>query len=226
VLIDVEDLSDASQALLARIVEEQHFTPVNDFTPIKFDVRLISTAHPQLKEMMEKGQFRSDLFHALSEQLLSVPSLNQCKHDMSSIVTRELQEIGAAYAHFDSSAVERLKQYQFTGNYRELRNILKRVVSWFDEEKIDARMVEFVLNSGAKESQSRPIDDWKPQNINETSTAVLFNCNEKLSLKEVEKRYWSSLMQGVDGNKQKAADIAGVSLRTLYRRLEAAGLHG
>jgi DNA-binding NtrC family response regulator len=146
---------------------------------------------------------------------------------MNSIVTRELQEIGAAYVQLDNSAVERLKQYQFTGNYLELRNILKRVATWFDEQKVDAHMLEFVLNNGTKTRQTTTDDDCKPKSLtNAASTTVLFDYDEKLSLKEVEKRYWKALLERVQGNKQKAADIAGVSLRTLYRRLEAAGLHG
>jgi len=88
-------------------------------------------------------------------------------------------------------------------------------------------MLEFVLNNGTKTRQSTTDDDWKPKSLtNAASTTVLFDHDEKLSLKEVEKRYWKALLERVQGNKQKAADIAGVSLRTLYRRLEAAGLHG
>ncbi|NRP10600.1 MULTISPECIES: helix-turn-helix domain-containing protein [unclassified Marinobacterium] len=178
-----------------------------------------------------------DLYHLLNEQIIHIPSLNDRRSEMATLVSHLLSELGAAGRMLSSDAIELLKAHKFTGGFRELRNILKRATSWFDDAEIDANMLSYVMFDGKDESAARTVssNDFRRErvvkSIEPTANAEPISARPvpppatgSLSLKEQERQYWEGLMHQVQGNKQKAADIAGISLRTLYRRLESAGL--
>jgi DNA-binding NtrC family response regulator len=233
-LIGVDDLSQQAQALLVRVLEESSYYPVGASQPQFIDVRVIAAPTHSLRSRIESGQFRMDLYHLLSEQIVHIPSLNDRKADMAQLVLDQLNELGAADRRFTPAAIDILKNHNFTGGFRELRNILKRVTSWFDDKVISEKMLSYVMADGKDESAAKTVssNDFRSKRGTESmgvsSVAISMPSSDPktttLSLKEQEWQYWEGLMAQVQGNKQKAADIAGISLRTLYRRLESAGL--
>ena len=236
-LIGVDDLSQHSQAVLVRALEESSYYPVGASQPAFFDTRVVSAPSHNLRTKIESGQFRMDLYHLLSEQIINIPSLNDRRSELGTLVSDQLSELGAGNRSLSSEAVELLKAHNFTGGFRELRNILKRAISWFDETVIDETMLGFVMFDGKEESAARTVsaNDFRRERVVNSTKPVAETVSMStqpaavastgsLSLKEQERQYWEGLMHQVQGNKQKAADIAGISLRTLYRRLESAGL--
>jgi DNA-binding NtrC family response regulator len=233
-LIGVDDLSQQAQALLVRALEESSYYPVGASQPQFTDVRVIAAPTHSLRSRIESGHFRMDLYHLLSEQIVHIPSLNDRRNDMTQLVLDQLSEMGAVERRLTPSAIDILKNHKFTGGFRELRNILKRVTSWFDEKEISEKMLSYVMADGKDESAAKTVssNDFRSAQVvgsmDVTSTSINVSSSEPktigLSLKEQERQYWEGLMSQVQGNKQKAADIAGISLRTLYRRLESAGL--
>ena len=234
-LIGVDDLSLRAQAILVRALEESSYYPVGASQPQFFDSRIIAVPTHNLRSTIETGQFRMDLYHLLSEQVVNIPSLNERRGNMTQLVADQLAELGATHRQFTPAAVEMLKGHKFTGGFRELRNILKRALSWFDDAVIDDGMLRYVMADGKEESSAKSVssNDFRTQRLaqpepSEASEAPAVArpavVTAAMSLKEQERQYWEGLMAQVNGNKQKAADIAGISLRTLYRRLESAGL--
>lgn len=241
-LIGVDDLSQQSQAMLVRTLKESSYFPKGASQQESFDARIVSAPTNDLRAKIQSGQFRMDLYHLLSEQIINIPSLNDRRSELSGIVSDQLKEIGAANRSLSKEAMELLKCHKFTGGFRELRNILKRAVSWYNEAVIDEQMLSFVISDGKDESAARIVmtndfrrehlvtsstdnsqtSEDKPQALAQRSKPV--NVLKYKSLKEQERQYWEELMQQVHGNKQRAAKIAGISLRTLYRRMESAGL--
>lgn len=233
-LIGVDDLSQQSQAVLVRALEESTYYPVGGAQPEFFDTRVVTAPTHNLRAKIESGQFRMDLYHLLNEQIIHIPSLNDRRSEMATLVSDQLSELGAAGRMLSSDAIELLKAHKFTGGFRELRNILKRATSWFDDAEIDANMLSYVMFDGKDESAARTVssNDFRRERVAKALEPVVKPAATEpkpvtpnaLSLKEQERQYWEGLMHQVQGNKQKAADIAGISLRTLYRRLESAGL--
>lgn len=233
-LIGVDDLSQQSQAVLVRALEESTYYPVGASQPEFFDTRVVTAPTHNLRAKIESGQFRMDLYHLLNEQIINIPSLNDRRSEMATLVSDQLSELGAAGRMLSSDAIELLKAHKFTGGFRELRNILKRATSWFDEAVIDEGMLSYIMFDGKDESAARTVssNDFRRERVVKAPESVAQPAQTReapvasnaLSLKEQERQYWEGLMHQVQGNKQKAADIAGISLRTLYRRLESAGL--
>lgn len=234
-LIGVDDLSLRAQALLVRTLEESSYYPVGASQPQFFDSRIIALPTHNLRSTIEAGQFRMDLYHLLSEQIVNIPSLNERRGNMIQLVADQLAELGASQRQFTPAAIEVLKGHKFTGGFRELRNIIKRALSWFDAAVIDDGMLRYVMADGKEESSAKSVasNDFRTETLAKAEAPVVADApvtqqtsvvTAGMSLKEQERQYWESLMAQVNGNKQKAADIAGISLRTLYRRLESAGL--
>ena len=131
-LDEIGDMSLSAQAKVLRALQEGKITRVGGDKDISVDVRVISATNKDLLKEVEDKQFRLDLYHRLSVIIIHVPSLNERKDDIPLLVEKFLDDIcedyGIAKKGIDADAVDALKQHNWTGNIRELRNVVERLI--------------------------------------------------------------------------------------------------
>ena len=131
-LDEIGDMSLPAQAKVLRALQENKIVRVGGEKEIPVNVRILAATNKNLKSEIEKGNFREDLYHRLSVIVINVPPLRERKDDIPLLVGNFLeiiaQDMGKPVPTFEPEALEALKQYQWTGNIRELRNIVERLV--------------------------------------------------------------------------------------------------
>ena len=131
-LDEIGDMSPSAQAKVLRALQENRITRVGGEKDIKVDVRVIAATNKDLRKEIEEGRFREDLYHRLSVILLRVPSLNERLDDIPVLADHFLKMVceqqGIACKKFDPDAYKALQEVNWTGNIRELRNIVERLI--------------------------------------------------------------------------------------------------
>ncbi len=131
-LDEIGDMSLSAQAKVLRALQEGKITPVGGDKEIKVNVRVLAATNKNLTKEIENGDFREDLYHRLSVILIKVPALNDRKEDIPMLTEYFAQKIadehGTAPKKFSSDAMEELKKIDWTGNIRELRNVVERLI--------------------------------------------------------------------------------------------------
>ena len=131
-LDEIGDMSLAAQAKVLRALQENKITRVGGEKEISVNVRILAATNKNLKEEIEKGNFREDLYHRLSVIVINVPPLRERKDDIPLLVNNFVeiiaQNMGKATPTFTDEALEELKKFKWTGNIRELHNIVERLV--------------------------------------------------------------------------------------------------
>src|SRR5690606_5851043 len=148
-LDEIGDMSASAQAEVLRALQENRITRVGGEKDIKVDVRVLAATNKNLQAEIEKGNFREDLYHRLSVILIHVPSLNDREDDIPLLANyfleRLCEEHGMPKKELTESAMEELKKVQWTGNIRELRNVIERLIILCDKQ-IDADSVKLYGN--------------------------------------------------------------------------------
>jgi two-component system nitrogen regulation response regulator NtrX len=131
-LDEIGDMSLSAQAKVLRALQENVITRVGADKDIKVDVRVIAATNKDLKKEIAEGRFREDLYHRLAVILINVPSLNERREDIPLLISHFAEKIaseqGTAVKHFSKQAVKLLQEYDWTGNIRELRNVVERLI--------------------------------------------------------------------------------------------------
>ena len=131
-LDEIGDMSLSAQAKVLRALQEHHITRVGGDKDIKVDVRVVAATNKDLKKEIELGSFREDLYHRLSVIVINVPPLKDRKEDIPLLVERFLQDLAKEYGtgkkKIDKDAMARLQEIPWTGNIRELRNVVERLM--------------------------------------------------------------------------------------------------
>jgi DNA-binding NtrC family response regulator len=144
-LDEIGDMSLQAQAKVLRALQENKITRVGGEKEIPVDVRIVAATNKDLRKEIEKGNFREDLYHRLSVIVIHVPSLNERKEDIPLLADYFLKEICSDYQMplktITASAYEALKEINWTGNIRELRNVIERLIIMCDKT-IDAKDVK------------------------------------------------------------------------------------
>lgn len=131
-LDEIGDMSLSAQAKVLRALQENKISRVGTDKDIKVDVRVLAATNKNLKKEIEEGNFREDLYHRLAVILIKVPALNDRRDDIAILIEHFAKKIadeqGTATKAFTKKAVELLKGYDWTGNVRELRNVVERLI--------------------------------------------------------------------------------------------------
>ena len=131
-LDEVGDMSLSAQAKVLRALQENVITRVGADKDIKVDVRVVAATNKDLKKEIAEGRFREDLYHRLAVILIKVPELNQRREDIPMLITHFAEKIaseqGTAVKSFSKKAIQLLQEYDWTGNIRELRNVVERLI--------------------------------------------------------------------------------------------------
>ncbi|HLV15021.1 MAG TPA: sigma-54 dependent transcriptional regulator [Xanthomarina sp.] len=137
-LDEIGDMSLSAQAKVLRALQESKIQRVGGDKDIKVDVRVIAATNKDLKKEIEAGKFREDLYHRLAIILIKVPSLNERREDIPLLIdyfTEKIsQEHGTAKKMFSEKAIKMLQDYDWTGNIRELRNVVERLIILGEKE--------------------------------------------------------------------------------------------
>ena len=131
-LDEIGDMSLSAQAKVLRALQENVITRVGADKDIKVDVRVVAATNKDLKKEIAEGRFREDLYHRLAVILIKVPELNQRREDIPMLITHFAEKIaseqGTAVKSFSIKAIQLLQEYDWTGNIRELRNVVERLI--------------------------------------------------------------------------------------------------
>lgn len=131
-LDEIGDMSLSAQAKVLRALQESRVQRVGSDRDIKVDVRVVAATNKDLKKEIEEGRFREDLYHRLAVILIQVPSLNDRRDDIPLLITHFSKKIseeqGNADKKFSEKAIKLLQEYDWTGNIRELRNVVERLI--------------------------------------------------------------------------------------------------
>lgn len=137
-LDEIGDMSLSAQAKVLRALQENKISRVGSDKDIKVNVRVIAATNKDLKKEISEGRFREDLYHRLAVILIDVPSLNERRDDIPHLIRffakQIAQEQGTAVKTFSEKAVNLLQEYDYTGNIRELRNVVERLIILGEKE--------------------------------------------------------------------------------------------
>ncbi|WP_440067736.1 sigma-54-dependent transcriptional regulator [Tenacibaculum discolor] len=201
--IFLDEIGNASlnvQSKLLRVLQEKEVVKVGAQKAEKVDVRVIAATNNNLKEMIQKGTFREDLFYRLTVVEIEVPPLRERKEDISMLVEKFLFKYGIEYKDrfikISPKATDILQRYNWPGNIRELENIIQRAVIMCD------RIVEV-----------EHLPDSLKYNVD-------FSEEGLISLKEMEKRHIQHVLNATNNNKTKAAKILQIDRKTLREKLK------
>ena len=131
-LDEIGDMSLPAQAKVLRALQENLIQRVGADKDIKVNVRVVAATNKDLKKEIEEGRFREDLYHRLAVILIKVPALNDRREDIPELIeyfaTKIASEQGTSPKSFSKSAIKLLQEYDWTGNIRELRNVVERLI--------------------------------------------------------------------------------------------------
>ncbi|MEO9869459.1 sigma-54-dependent transcriptional regulator [Ekhidna sp.] len=131
-LDEIGDMSLSAQAKVLRALQDKKINRVGGDKSISVDVRVLAATNKNLKQEIEKGNFREDLYHRLSVMVITVPPLRERKEDITLLSEHFLEQVateyGTAKKELEGGAIDQLQKYDWTGNIRELRNVIERLV--------------------------------------------------------------------------------------------------
>ncbi|NQY06102.1 MAG: sigma-54-dependent Fis family transcriptional regulator, partial [Flavobacteriaceae bacterium] len=131
-LDEIVDMSLSSQAKVVLDLQESRVQRVGSDKDIKVDVRVVAATNKDLKKEIAEGRFREDLYHRLAVILIKVPALNDRRDDIPLLVSHFAKKIageqGITVKNFSNKAIKLLQEYDWTGNIRELRNVVERLI--------------------------------------------------------------------------------------------------
>jgi two-component system response regulator HydG len=215
-LDEVSEMSLMMQVKLLRALQEREFNRVGGETTIQVDVRVMAATNKNLKDQINEGAFREDLYYRLNVVELEVPPLSDRKEDIP-LLTRHFLEIFAAKNRkeikgFTPKAMDNLIHYDWPGNVRELMNAVERAVVLAQSSYLDVSDFPFMKDSSNENDQK---DSVSPD-------ALILQ--GEAPLEEIEKTAILKTLQAADGNKSEAARRLGITRKTLHKKLKAYGV--
>ena len=211
-LDEIGDVPLPMQVKLLRLLETGTYRPVGSSEVKRANFRLVCPTHKNIRKMVDDGTFRQDLYFRINIFPVKIPSLNERLDDIPLLVSAILKSLHTKKEFFlTNSAIQVLKSHNYSGNIRELKNILTRATVLADTNVVEASTIQECFNMDVI------IDDKLTNREYRESTSDA----EWVDLKTAEKIYIERLMNAHNGNKEIVADIAGISLRSLYRKLDS-----
>ena len=216
-LDEIGDISPKMQVKLLRVLQENKMERVGGNESIDVDVRLLSATNQDIKEKVESGEFRVELFYRLNVVPIHIPPLRERIEDIPLLIEHFMgifnKRLNKQIGHISIKAMEQLMKYHWPGNVRELENVLERAFVTTEGDTIDN--VIFSLNS-----PNIPLRE-SPHNVD---VDIPFFSARSIVVSRFEKAYLFEALKRYKGNVSKAAKAAGMTQRTLWRKINAYGL--
>ena len=218
-LDEISDIPLSTQVKLLRVLQEKEIERVGGERTITVDVRIISATNRDLAPLVERGEFREDLFYRLHIIPIEVPPLRERKEDILPLVTHFIQSIGAEMAKpvegLSDEAMELLIRYDWPGNIRELENMIERAIVLCESDRLDVQLFPInerrVPRAGSATTLSVP----------PAGAITLDN-----ALEHIERAMIEDALEKANGVKTKTAELLGIKTSALYYKLEKYGLSG
>ncbi len=220
-LDEIGELSLNLQAKLLRVLQEGEIERLGSYHPVKVDFRLISATNKNLEKEVKDGRFREDLFYRINVITVKIPSLRERKADVKFLALYFLEKFSLEYQKkfkgFTEEAVKFLEKYPFPGKVRELKNMIERAVITCFEDRID---VKYLTNPWEEDVFLE--EEKKGEEEKEFFLGINFdNIFEEIKpLEEVEREFILKALKLTKGNKSKAAELLGITVRTLRNKLK------
>jgi Nif-specific regulatory protein len=197
-LDEIADISMALQAKLLRVLENREIIRLGDTQPKKVNVRIVTATNKDLNAMVKSGEFREDLLYRLNVFPIKVPPLRERKDDIPLLAEYFIGKCGDRKIKFRADALEKMSNYYWPGNVRQLYNVIQRAVILCDEDQINAENV--ILE-----------DSQKPVSFNGT-------------LEDFERQLLINRLEECKGNRTQTAATLGVSVRWVQLKLKEMGM--
>jgi DNA-binding NtrC family response regulator len=202
-LDEIGELATGAQSKLLRVIQNRQVQRVGSVTPRNIDVRVIAATHRNLKTMVREGQFREDLYYRLAVVEIPLPVLASRREDLPLLERYFVEKFSTEYnkpiAGLVRRAQTRLATYPWPGNVRELENVIGNACMMADGSLID-------------------IGDL-PERLRGPLSEDLGGDETFLSLEELQRRHILRVLEGVGGNKARAAEVLGIGRATIYQLL-------
>ena len=209
-LDEIGEMQVDTQAKLLRVLQQMVINRVGDTKPTKVDVRIIAATNRDLKQMVDEGLFRLDLYYRLNVISLQLPPLRERGDDvleLANFFAAQLSEkMNKPYKGCAPQLLEYLRNYSWPGNIRELQNIIERLVILSEGPNLDETHLPKDVLQGAAAANG--------------ATGL-----QELTLAEMERRYILDILERYDGQKSVAAEKLGISTTTLWRKLKEYGVN-
>lgn len=198
-LDELGEMPLALQVKLLRFLELGEFRRIGDIRERKVKVRIVAATNRNIAQEVEEGSFRQDLFYRLNVVSLTIPPLRDRKEDIPLLIDYFLKQGNYPKKKLSADALVQLQNYHFPGNVRELHHLIERGLLLSNGEAIEAD------------------DMLLPMRKNGEANG---NTSELCSLEEIEKAHIAAVLESMNWNKTKAAEVLGVSVRNLYRKID------
>ncbi len=236
-LDEIGDMPLEAQTRLLRVLQQGEYTTVGGRTPIKTDVRIIAATNRDLRQLIQQGLFREDLYYRLNVVPMRLPPLRERAEDVPDLVRhflRKAEDEGLPSKRLEPEAFDMLKHYRWPGNVRELENLIRRLAVLHSGDVIPTAAISAELKEPARVSDADDGDE--PVSL---STAVerhltkyFLAQGEKLPppglydrvLQEIERPLLSICLAATRGNQIRAAHLLGLNRNTLRKKIRDLGL--
>ena len=236
-LDEVGEMGHETQIKFLRVLEGQEFTRLGGDKPIKTDVRIIAATNADLEDSIKSGKFRTDLYHRINRFPIRVPPLRERREDIPLLVSAFIKEFSKEHERSISGitpqAMEYLKNAAWDGNIRELRNVIETAIILAQRETLDLGDFSSEFQTGFTDSDvvSDPdIHMGIPVGLDtpESPESSVDTEGEQvgivgMTMEDIEKEAISKTLAETGNNKKRTAEMLGIGLRTLYRKLESYG---
>ncbi|MBI2060245.1 MAG: sigma-54-dependent Fis family transcriptional regulator [Nitrospirae bacterium] len=219
-LDEVGELPLDAQAKLLRVLQDKEVTPLGTSRSMKVDARVLCASNTDLQERVRQGRFREDLYYRLAVIEISIPPLRQRRPDIPPLVrmfTEEaLRENRLRGGGPTAEAIDALARYEFPGNVRELKNLIKKLVAIHRERPITPDLLPDQVQSGV----GRPGGDWRvglSREVQERLKAGESGLADRFRA-ELDDMLIRETLEHTRGNQMKAAEILGIHRNTLRRK--------
>ncbi len=206
-LDEISEIPPSIQAKLLRILQEGEISPIGGQIE-NVDVRIVTSTNKDLRKQVESGKFREDLFYRLNVIPITIPPLRERPDDLTSLISFFIQKYCRKNKRenlsLSADALRLLESYTWPGNIRELENAIERAV---------------IL---CRSHQITP-DDLPPELSQQSSTSLMLNFGKGMTLEDIERYVIQTTIKRFNGDKARTAEELGISLRTIYRKLESYG---
>ncbi len=232
-LDEIGDMPMEAQTRLLRLLQQGEYTTVGGRTPIKSDVRIIAATNKDLRQLIQQGLFREDLFFRLNVVPLRLPPLRERVEDIPDLIRHffaQAQREGLPAKQVDAAGLDRLKRYRWPGNVRELENLARRLAALYPQETIGAAVIETELSQPALPAGGEEVGGSEASlaaAVERHLAAYFAGFDEGLPpaglyhrvLREIEYPLLTAALAATRGNQIRAADLLGLNRNTLRKKV-------
>jgi two-component system nitrogen regulation response regulator GlnG len=233
-LDEIGDMPMEAQTRLLRVLQEGEYTTVGGRTPIRTDVRIIAATHRDLRNQIQQGLFREDLFYRLNVVPLRIPPLRERLEDTGDLVRhflRQASKEGMGQRTIVPAAIERLKRHTWPGNVRELENLVRRLAALYTQDTISSEMVDAELAdlapvlrldapSGAPKELNELVERYLADYFGGFGKDMPPPGLYRRVIRQVELPLITAALAATRGNQIRAAELLGLNRNTLREKIQ------